>query len=35
MEYEAEIGFTPVSRSRISMSTDTVRGDDPWADIVG
>ncbi len=33
--YEAEMGFTPASRSRISMPADTTRDDDPWADIVG
>ncbi len=33
--YEAEMGFTPASRSRISMPEDTTRDDDPWADIAG
>ncbi|WP_297504764.1 phage terminase small subunit P27 family [Ferrovum sp.] len=33
--YEAEMGFTPAARSRISMPADTAKNDDPWADIAG
>lgn len=33
--YEAEMGFTPASRSRISMPADITMDDDPWADIAG
>ena len=33
--YEAEMGFTPASRSRISMPAEAPRDADPWADIAG
>jgi P27 family predicted phage terminase small subunit len=33
--YEAEMGFTPASRSRISMPTESLNDRDPWADIAG
>ena len=33
--YEAEMGFTPASRSRISMPGDAPRDNDPWSDIAG
>ncbi len=33
--YEAEMGFSPASRSRITVSTDAPRPDDPWGDIAG
>jgi phage terminase small subunit len=33
--YEAEMGFTPASRSRISMSADSPRDNDPWSEIAG
>ena len=33
--YEAEMGFTPASRSRISMPADAPRDNDPWSDIAG
>jgi P27 family predicted phage terminase small subunit len=33
--YEAEMGFTPASRSRISTSPEAISNSDPWADIAG
>ena len=33
--YEAEMGFTPASRSRISVPAETDREKDPWSDIAG
>ena len=33
--YEAEMGFTPASRSRISMPADTPKDTDPWSEIAG
>ena len=33
--YEAEMGFTPASRSRISTPADTPRDNDPWSEIAG
>ena len=33
--YEAEMGFTPASRSRISMPADAPRDNDPWSEIAG
>ncbi len=33
--YEAEMGFTPASRSRISTSPEAINNNDPWADIAG
>lgn len=30
-----EMGFTPASRSRITMPTDASRDSDPWSDIAG
>ena len=33
--YEAEMGFTPASRSRISTSADAPRESDPWSEIAG
>ena len=33
--YETEMGFTPASRSRVSVQTESVRETDPWSDIAG
>ena len=33
--YESEMGFSPASRSRISVPTQAPRDDDPWAEIAG
>ena len=33
--YETEMGFTPASRSRISMPADSLKDNDPWEDIAG
>ena len=33
--YEAEMGFTPASRSRVQVMQHAQRDDDPWADIAG
>ena len=33
--YEAEMGFTPASRSRVSVPTKQAEAQDPWADIAG
>ena len=33
--YESEMGFTPASRSRISMPVDAAKDNDPWSDIAG
>lgn len=33
--YEAEMGFTPASRSRISTPSDAPRDSDPWSEIAG
>ena len=33
--YETEMGFTPASRSRISMPADAQKGNDPWSEIAG
>lgn len=33
--YESEMGFSPASRSRISMPAEANRDNDPWADIAG
>jgi len=33
--YEAEMGFTPASRSRISMPSEGTADNDSWADIAG
>ena len=33
--YESEMGFSPASRSRISMPAETPNSHDPWADIAG
>ena len=34
--YESEMGFTPASRSRVTLANDTAQGHtDPWADIAG
>ena len=33
--YEAEMGFTPASRSRVSVTADAERPKDPWKDIAG
>lgn len=33
--YEAEMGFTPASRSRISMPTESRTDHDPWSEIAG
>ena len=33
--YEAEMGFTPAARSRISMPADGPRDSDPWSEIAG
>ena len=33
--YESEMGFSPASRSRISMPAETSHSHDPWADIAG
>ena len=30
-----EMGFTPASRSRITLPADTAGDADPWADIAG
>jgi P27 family predicted phage terminase small subunit len=33
--YEAEMGFTPAARSRISLPADTDKDNDPWSEIAG
>jgi P27 family predicted phage terminase small subunit len=33
--YESEMGFTPASRSRISMPTESPKDNDPWSEIAG
>ncbi len=33
--YESEMGFSPASRSRISMPAEASRDNDPWAEIAG
>ena len=33
--YEAEMGFTPASRSRISMPAESPKDNDPWSEIAG
>ena len=33
--YEAEMGFTPASRLRISTPGDAPRESDPWSEIAG
>ena len=33
--YEAEMGFTPASRSRVQVAQALPHADDPWADIAG
>ena len=33
--YESEMGFTPASRSRVSMPMEAPRDSDPWSDIAG
>jgi phage terminase small subunit len=33
--YESEMGFTPASRSRISMPGDSPKDNDPWSEIAG
>lgn len=33
--YETEMGFTPASRSRVTMPTDAKTESDPWAEIAG
>ena len=33
--YEAEMGFTPAARSRISMPADSQKNNDPWSEIAG
>ena len=33
--YEAEMGFTPAVRSRISLPSDTDKDNDPWSEIAG
>jgi P27 family predicted phage terminase small subunit len=33
--YEAEMGFTPASRSRISLATESTQESDPWSEIAG
>ena len=33
--YESEMGFTPVSRSRVQIAQNARRSDDPWAGTAG
>ena len=33
--YESEMGFTPASRSRVSVPNDPANKDDPWDEIAG
>lgn len=33
--YESEMGFTPASRSRISMPSEATSNNDPWSEIAG
>ena len=33
--YESEMGFSPASRSRISVPAQPSKTDDPWAEIAG
>ena len=33
--YEAEMGFTPASRSRVQVAQEARNSQDPWADIAG
>lgn len=33
--YEAEMGFTPAARSRISLPADSTNDSDPWSEIAG
>ena len=33
--YEAEMGFTPASRSRISVPAQEASNSDPWSEIAG
>ncbi len=33
--YEAEMGFTPASRSRVQVAQESQHTNDPWADIAG
>lgn len=33
--YESEMGFTPASRSRVSIQNDQPRSNDPWDEIAG
>ena len=33
--YEAEMGFTPASRSKVRVNTDVAQTQDPWAEIAG
>ena len=33
--YEAEMGFTPASRSRVSVPNDQAKFNDPWDEIAG
>ncbi len=33
--YEAEMGFTPASRSKVRVSPESIDTNDPWAEIAG
>lgn len=33
--YESEMGFTPASRSRVSIQSDQTNNNDPWDEIAG